>query len=204
MASVEAKQAEAPPDRTEVEVERQQRAERLERSAILTCMLPTDRDRLIRDHLGDTPALLHTRAWLATPPATRSPILVLSGPTGRGKTMSAGWVIGVEGGLYYPVEELVRALSDRRTHRAETLVSARLIVLDDIGREEDSDVDRVRAGLVEIVDRRRSGRFLTLITTNLNGKAFASRYADARLLSRLAQSSRWEADGGPDMRRGSP
>jgi DNA replication protein DnaC len=175
--------------------------ERLDHSGILPVLPAADVAALVRGELQQTPFLAHVRAWHEQ---TARPILVLSGPQGRGKTLCAAWVLGDHGGRYVGVEDFVRLAAARwgaEASRFIDLASAHTLVLDDVGRESTENAERVRAALVELVDKRRGERMRTIITTNLSAKDFATTYPDPRLTSRLSQSALWRTDTGADMRR---
>lgn len=178
------------------------RRERLERSGISLCLPAGDVAR-IADPAGalELPMLAHVRQWLTTP----RPILVLSGLQGRGKTVAAAWAIALLGGVYLSIEDLVRLAGARfgaDAARFGSALGSAMLVLDDVGRESAEDAERVRAALVELVDKRRGDRMRTIVTTNLSARDFAKAYPDPRLTSRLTQSAAWRTDVGPDLRRG--
>lgn len=154
----------------------------------------------LRDDVGvSLPAV---RAWLAERP--RKAWLWLGGPTGRGKTLAACWALLARGkGRLVGARELERLhmtrFGDEAVRAYEHICRARyLLVLDDLGREDDAD--KMQRALLDLVDQRRGSGHLTIVTSNMRRESVRKRYPDKRLWSRLDECSLWVDDVGPDMR----
>lgn len=136
--------------------------------------------------------------------------LVLGGPPGTGKTLAAARVLLDEGqervrcesydapqwrtawAKFARASDLSRfSYYDKQDQQyLKRLENARWLVLDDLGAESMSDP--WRATLLELVDKRMAEGRRTLITTNLDGKAFRERY-DARVMRRLTEFGQFAA-----------
>jgi hypothetical protein len=137
-----------------------------------------------------------TERWLAS----NVPLLGLCGPVGRGKTLAGVWVAAKASGAYVGAREAERIFGARYgDDRAEylRLRGARVLVLDDLGRER--DVAGMGEALLDLVDYRR-GTERTLLISNFSADQLRERYPDPRLWSRLKESARWVYDKGPDQR----
>jgi DNA replication protein DnaC len=151
----------------------------------------------------ETPAVLAVSAWLAD--AKAKPWLILSGSTGRGKTVASLDAIAQRGGTFVRARELARAFTARFGPDQELQArcfSTPLLVIDDVGRETDHDA--FAAHLEDLLDERPNRSHRTIVTTNLDAAQWAAAYHDQRLRSRLAQLATFHGDAGPDMRRGTP
>lgn len=173
-------------------------------------ILPADRAAIVRGTLRETHALRMVRAWHALyreaigpgPRRAWPAFLTLYGPRGRGKTLAGAWLLATEGGLYVSADELVRRASSthwRDTEWVARVLAARVVVLDDVGTEGAD----ARAPMFDFVNRRQGlARALTLITSNLAGRAdFVGRYDD-RVVERLEHAGRMVAVQGDDLRGG--
>lgn len=150
--------------------------------------------------LASTPSLEAVKRWLGA--SNAKPLLVISGGTGCGKSVSAAYAVAHSptGGRWRTAAAVCRVfgaqygdlLSDQAVMRGTGL-----LVIDDIGTELHGD--RMGAALVELLEYRRTRR--TLVTTNLDKRAFAARYPDERLISRMRAYSSWVNDKGSDMRK---
>ena len=163
--------------------------------------LPDDmRAAVIAGNLRSTHTLEAVRGWYA---AKKSPALLLSGTTGRGKTIAALDAIANHGGAYVGAREFARLAASRWSEDVERyarLLSCAMIVIDDIGRE--SDAAEMSAALLDVLDARPSTRKRTVLITNFSKRELLARYPDERLRSRLHQLADFAADKGEDMRRG--
>lgn len=155
-------------------------------------------------HAGEleaTDAMKRVREWYRSP--TRSAWLCLSSGAGTGKTVAGADLYCSTYGRWATAGEIVRVFSamfGEQYELQEKYRNARLLVIDDVGTE--SDAARMLNVLLELLDARPSAAATpTLITTNLTRKAFAERYANERLMSRLAQLVQWASVSGSDMRR---
>lgn len=170
--------------------------------AIRECLTASDVAAVVGETLQLTKSLTDLRGWLQQ---NDKPVLMLASLPGRGKTLACASWLADEGGLYVPCEDFLRMSTAKFGDELDRFVKLRgckNLVLDDVGREPEQDIERMRAAVVELVDRRRGGTMRTVITTNLAATQFYKRYADDRLESRLTQSAVWRTDNGPDMRRG--
>jgi DNA replication protein DnaC len=134
-----------------------------------------------------------------------SPLLLLTGSTGRGKTIGAMELLSNRGGLYAGAREFARVSKSTWSDdvlKLERWMQCALLVVDDLGRE--SDAADMAAALLDVIDMRPSLRKRTILITNFDKAAFLARYPDERLRSRLAQFATFVADKGDDMRRMKP
>ena len=151
-----------------------------------------------RGHVGSEAARAAAETWRAD--ATLR-LLVLSGPTGRGKTVVATWLAAHEPGTLWV------SAKDVRVGEAWSAVHGRCLyvpqlVIDDLGQEASEWATKELAALIE--SRWDKGK-RTIITTNLTpsgqSKNLETTYG-ARLWSRLGSPrSLIVACGGMDMRR---
>lgn len=178
----------------------QKRIKRAERTRGFRC---TDamRDALLDATYAETDAVKRARDWYAS---RDKPWLLLSGPTGCGKSMAAA-SIPVEnyGADFVRADELVRVFASmfgELHEQQQRLRDVGLLVIDDLGCELDHA--RMLPALLDLLDARQSARrHPTIVTTNLTAAAFRERYANDRLNSRMAELVRWEGLTGDDMRR---
>lgn len=136
--------------------------------------------------------------------------LVLGGPPGSGKTLAAARVL-LEGGQeqvtcqsydapqwrtawakFARAADLTRRSFYDKQDRVylDRLANTKWLVLDDLGAE--MMTDPWRQTLLELVDKRMAAGCRTVITTNLDGKAFAERY-DVRVMRRLKEFGQFAA-----------
>lgn len=159
------------------------------------------REALVAATYTDTDAVKCARDWFAQ---RDKPWLVLSGPTGCGKSMAAAAVPAENRtAMFIRADELVRLFSSMfgdQYERQQKLRDTQLLVIDDLGCELDST--RMLPALLDLLDARQSARkHPTIVTTNLTPAAFRERYANDRLNSRMAELVRWEGITSPDLRR---
>lgn len=152
--------------------------------------------------LEETHTLVAARKWWASD----TPLLVLLGSPGIGKTLAASALLFEHGGTYARALEVARLFAaqfgDEIDDRQKLIDCAGLLVLDDIGTER--SLEAMQAALFELLDARRRDRRRSIWVANLTRAAFEERYADPRLLSRMAAAASWFAHGGEDMRRPKP
>lgn len=151
-----------------------------------------------RGHVGSEAARAAAEAFRADPMLR---LLVLSGPTGRGKTVVATWLAANAPGTLWV------SAKDVRVGEAWSAVHARCayvpqLVIDDLGQEATEWASKELAALVE--SRFDKGK-RTIVTTNLTpsgqGRNLETTYG-ARLWSRLGSPrSLIVACGGVDLRR---
>lgn len=116
--------------------------------------------------------------------------LLLVGAVGTGKTaIACALAHDSDGDSFWPVTDLIDHLMDSyRSNsfgaRFDALARRRLLILDDLGAERDTDgqTDLV----VKLIDRRHRQRRVTVITTNLKSAQRTARYGQ-RIESRLQQ-----------------
>lgn len=179
------------------ELARRQRDQRAEAIRDLP-LTEADARMLAGGQERDTESLEAVRKWAE---ARNTPVLVLCGSVGRGKTIAAGWLLATHGGRYEgarALQRLFRADFGDQLEEQERIMRAGNLVVDDLGREDDAV--RMTSVLLDLVDWRRRRNHRTLLISNLSRKAFRSRYSDERLLSRLRECARWVHDKGEDMR----
>ena len=146
----------------------------------------------VAGHPGSEAAAVAVETFLADPIART---LHLLGPTGRGKSHAATWTLAEQAGVWLPATEVRVAGWDE--HRAKA-APARLLVIDDLGREGSAWASRELADLLEL---RHNRGLRTITTSNLTeeqlratyGERCASRWSDAAL-SRIVVAL------GPDLR----
>lgn len=155
----------------------------------------------VAGHAGSCAAAQAVEAFAAgidSPAALRS--LLLLGPTGRGKSFAATWVVAELGAAWIAATECRVAGWDDLRPKA---VAARVLVLDDLGREATDWSARELADVLEL--RHNRGR-PTVVTSNLPTKRLLERYGE-RLASRWGDSrmtATVEVLGADLRRRGQP
>lgn len=165
------------------------------------CPVSDDVDEGLRaGTLKRTDSTVALDAWHET---RTKPWLVLSGPTGCGKSVAVAQMLWTHGGRFVRSDEVVRLFSSMfgdQYEQQQKLRDLPLLVIDDVGGE--LDAARMLPALLDLLDSRKSARSRpTIVTTNLSKKEFAARYANERLMSRMAESVQWAAVGGEDLRR---
>ena len=210
MEQIEALRARSDSEEGRRERDRQAEAQRARdrealRQKIRALRLPItaeDEEMLVLGELSDTKFLRNVRTWLTTD----RPWIVLSSPTGRGKTLAAAEAIARERrrSWYMSARELERIFTARygdEVEKQQVLIDCRgVLVLDDIGTERDPR--GMGAALLALVDARRGVGHRTIATTNLSRADFQALYPEERLWSRLVECMVWMTDKGDDMRRG--
>lgn len=131
-------------------------------------------------------------------------ILVLSGPTGTGKTCAAarvGW-LHTNGCGYAPLfigAAALVALSRYGDERAKYL-DAQFLIVDDVGAEYLDGKGSAAADFDELIDRFYSDKRHLILTTNCDRKVFTERYG-ARVMDRLAEAGTWIVVAGASRRK---
>lgn len=156
---------------------------------------PRNLSLLLDGGLRETTAVKAVRAWQGS----RRTFLVLSGGAGAGKTVAACLAL-MGGGVFercvsagrlglYGAEDVARMRALRR---------ARVLVLDDLGAEFQTDV--WRAQFDELADERYGHQRRTVITTNLAPEIIRERYG-ARVADRIRHDGQVIACGVESLRR---
>lgn len=160
---------------------------------------------LAADKLRPTPALDTVRRWVAyatgAQPRGPKPILAIIGAMGVGKTVAAAWLALAEGGRYVEAEELVRLSVARFGEERlawERLASARVLIVDEVGTEEDRA--RARSAYRSLLNQRHDPR-LTLLVGNLS-RAELRAILDERTVDRVREMGVVVELSGKSMRRG--
>lgn len=121
--------------------------------------------------------------------------LLLLGPTGRGKSHAATWALAERVGAWLSATDVRVAEWDGLRPKA---LAARLLVIDDLGRESTEWAARELADVCEL---RHNRGFRTIATSNLIEEKLLARYGE-RCASRWsdARFSRLVTVLGPDLR----
>jgi hypothetical protein len=125
-------------------------------------------------------------------------MLWMNGPRGIGKTLAAGERIAEWGGRYMSFQQLIRdtqardrGTRDAQAQWARSYAGQHLVVLDEVGLEEERQKDHARIALHEFVEVRRRRATPTIILSNKRGDVIRERFRtdwyDKRTQSRLAQ-----------------
>lgn len=141
--------------------------------------------------------------WISR--AQEAPVLALVGGPGCGKTVAAAWALAEVGGRWRSASQVAKIFAAKygsALDEQDLLLSAGLLVIDDVGGE--SDPALMASALYEIIDRRQYGssRYRTILTANLDLAHLCKRYPNPRLVSRLSDRGivTWVADASPDRR----
>lgn len=152
----------------------------------------------------DTPALDAVGRFLS--PKDRTPILVLAGGVGTGKTVAAAWACAFHSGRMVKALDLVRiglfAEGQDKTTLRE-LERADLAVIDDVGAEPQDTKGYAYAAFFEAFERRYDAAAKTILTTNLTLDEFRARYGTGvgvRFWDRIRGDARWIDVPGRSMR----
>ncbi len=138
--------------------------------------------------------------------STVQPALVLSGPTGVGKTFAAAlWIDeGTDTARMVSATQLSMLTKSRiDKNKFEELCRCSVLAIDDLGTEVDDDRGSFRSRFDRLMSRRIAAKKRTVITTNLNAIQFQHPrhgYGD-RVWSRLFQHGRFDEVNGVDLRR---
>lgn len=164
----------------------------LDPEALEAALSSSGRCPVVPGHAGSETAARAVEEFLADPAART---LLLVGPPGRGKSHAATWTLAERAGAWLSATDCRVSEWDENRPRA---LSARLLVLDDLGREGSEWAARELADVLEL---RHNRGLRTVATSNLlveklvarYGERCASRWADARF-------SRTVVVLGPDLR----
>lgn len=137
--------------------------------------------------------------------------LILSGPTGVGKThlaKAALWALadGTTRGYYITVgtfDYWSKAFEDKpwvRERRRTLLFGVPMLVLDDVGSANRQDSAWMRERFEELFDERYRGQLSSLVTTNLIEDEFKAAVG-VRVVDRLRENGQWLYMPGESMRR---
>ena len=143
----------------------------------------------------DCDPLQAVRAFLNGPDGFR----VLSGGKGTRKTGSAAWALGqLDGGAFVESSELTR-LSIEQRPKWESIISAPLVVLDDLGTERRDEKGAFNSALSELINKVYSQRRRLIITCNLSRDTFKAVYGE-REFDRMREAGQWSTIGGQSVR----
>lgn len=165
------------------------RFERLRMSGILRYLSDAGIDALVERRLCRTPALVEVHAWLRAD----LPVLGLFGDVDAGKTVAAGFALASGNGGQYVKAHALEGLRwgdyNRPSPHLETICRCPLLVIDELGGEDDAD--RTRQVLDQIIlDGRQVARRRTLLLGNLKRRQFEERMG-VRIMSRLRHTARF-------------
>ena len=141
--------------------------------------------------------------------AGKGRLLVLHADVGRGKSVAAAYGLSMLGGLWVSAPDLARVVqrrdegddSVRRETLDEQMASRKtvLLVIDDAGLEH-SPSGYAGSRICEAIVSREAAGLRTVVTTNLAGDVFKTRYGE-RIASRMnGDSLGWQTIEGPDLR----
>lgn len=147
-------------------------------------------------HAGTFAAATAAEAFVSNP---RFRLLMLGGPTGRGKTVTATWIAASLQSCWWISAKDVR-VGDSWSQAFPRALKAAVLVIDDLGQEGNDWASKELGSLIE--SRFDKGR-RTVVTTNLPLASVTKVYGD-RLASRLSRpgTSEYVICGGGDLRRG--
>lgn len=164
--------------------------ERMERSG-----LPQDARDVIAEGVRPTEATSAVDAFLAAPEMR---LLILSSLAGRGKSIAAAYAIFRQAGRFVTAADLGRMGFDEK-ERLQGLYQARLLVLDDLGREYAGGKGWLQSAIEDLLTTRYDGKRRTIVTTNLSAQTFKERYGE-RVADRIRGRGRFVVLGGPSLR----
>jgi DNA replication protein DnaC len=133
-----------------------------------------------------------------------SSIVVLAGDPGCGKTVAAcHWAMHSR--RFHNCTEFVRASTFAASSRydqetRQRWYGAHALVLDDLGAEYLDAKGSFQVDLDELVDTFYGDERPLIVTTNLNGQAFKSRYGE-RVTDRIRECGKWLDIAASSMRR---
>lgn len=156
--------------------------------------------------LDDTQAMRLAREWATQPDS--SWCLVLSSGFGVGKSTAAAWWLSQASSSVQPVPGIFRrwwpaaeiAAMDSYGEDFKRLCDCGSLVIDDAGAEYADQKGAFASKFDRLIDARYREYRRTLITTNLDPKAFVDRY-DRRIFDRLREGGKWQSFVGKSMRR---
>jgi DNA replication protein DnaC len=165
--------------------------------------------RRVRDTLAkpaETRALALVREWAAQPESAWC--VVLSASYGVGKSTAAGWWLSQACASVQPAPGLFRrwwpaseiAALDMYGEDYKRLCECQSLVIDDVGAEYADQKGAFASKFDRLIDARYREYRRTVITTNLDAKAFVERY-DRRIFDRLRDGGKWLSWAGQSMRR---
>lgn len=204
-AQHEARMAEDPAYRAEVEAREAATAERhagyevLQREENLRAMgLPERLAGIMAGKLDETPALGAVRDWLDG----GKTFLVLGGNVGVGKTVAAAWALSQRAGVFRKASQITR-MSQFDAEAWDRLYRAGVLVVDDLGTEPHDQGGWGLSALLDLFDRRYDERARTILTVNVTLDTFRERYGKdgGRFLDRLRESGTWFNVAGESRRK---
>lgn len=152
-----------------------------ERERLKLSGIPGDIRRVLATCFEPTESTQAVDTWLAS----GKRLLLLAGTFGTGKSVAAGYAIKRSPGRWMHASEISKAGRFEHEDRMRELQRTRLLVVDDIGSEFNDASGWGRATLTALLLTRYEDGLRTVLTCNLDGKAWKT-YADPRVLDRLA------------------
>lgn len=195
------------------EDQRRERARRLIKSGIKSAITPQDFAWLVTDTLPEnTHALRTVKRWAHVRAQGRRAftMLVLLGDTGRGKTVSAGYLIARFGGFHCTMEDLVMSRATRDQALFERAAAAHVLHVDELFTE--SDDRRAQGALFYLLNQRVGlAQGWTMLTGNppapedpnnppAPADLIAERYGE-RTMRRIQHQGEFVQVEGEDLRR---
>jgi DNA replication protein DnaC len=187
--------------RAEGRTSRWSRSAMLEASGIASALPEEDRLLITTGAARNEDALVHVRDFLVQRdwPGGKS-ILVLMGDAGTGKTVAAAWALAQIPGVYIEAERVCRAHAGRHKKAEDeftTLLRAELVVIDEVGTEE--DLERARMAYRELVNKRQDRRRPTILMGNCGVEELQPRF-DRRTHDRIRTRGLMRGLEGPSLR----
>jgi DNA replication protein DnaC len=162
-----------------------------------------------------------TAATRALALAGDAPLVILSGPTGHGKTVVASkWLYDwlkdesswewdndvtprLRGSGQFITAGDMADIAFEPSHLKRALCAKTRLVIDELGVEYLDKDGRVMAMFNSVLNQRYASKHLTLITTNLNADEFKERY-EGRIGGRIREVGAFMEVGGYDLRACKP
>lgn len=128
-------------------------------------------------------------------------ILVLSGPTGCGKTTAAArWALGMRHAVKFMRATTFAATSRYDQEFRNSITRARSMVIDDLGSEYADAKGNYLVDLDELVDSFYGTKRPLIVTTNSDSATFKSRYG-SRIVDRIREAGVFFSISDDSMRR---
>ena len=166
--------------KAEAEAERQRLADQYLQTRLRLSGVPERMIDLVGGGLNDTEAMTTVRVW----------------------EEGAKTFLFLAGGVFVKAGEVTR-LGAFRVEEIQRLERAKLLVLDDLGREPLDAGGWAETAMHALLDRRYEDKRRTIVTTNLTASQFRDRYGrdGGRLVDRLREAGAWVNLVGESMRK---